>query len=64
MPDAPHLARNGAYGSAQRVHARSGGSSPQSLVLRKAEELGRVEPAPSQVEAEAEEEDKPLSYYL
>lgn len=31
--------------------------------LRKAEEL-EEEPAPSQVEAEAEEEDKPLSYYL
>lgn len=31
--------------------------------LRKAEEL-EEEPAPSQVEAEAGEEDKPLSYYL
>ena len=31
--------------------------------LRRAEEL-EEEPAPSQVEAEAEEEDKPLSYYL
>ena len=33
------------------------------VTLRKAEEL-EEEPAPSQVEAEADEEDKPLSYYL